>query len=148
MAEQLIPPGYFNLFIILAIILHFILPIMIIVYFPFILLGILLIIFGLYINLKASATLRYNRTTNDFFEKPTVMIIEGPFRYSRNPMYLGGVVFAFGLAILLGSLISFIFPILLFMLLNFLYIPQEEQRLTKIFGSQYLDYKNRIRRWI
>jgi protein-S-isoprenylcysteine O-methyltransferase Ste14 len=148
MAKQLIPPSYFNLFILLAIILHFVFPIKIILHLPIILIGILPIIIGLFINLQANKTMRQNRTSTNFFEKPVNLIIDGPFRYSRNPIYLGGVIFSFGLAILLGSLISFIFPFILFLLLNFLYIPQEEKRLKKIFGREYLIYMKKVRRWI
>jgi protein-S-isoprenylcysteine O-methyltransferase Ste14 len=148
MAKQLIPPSYFNVFILLAIFLHFVFPIKILFYFPLTLIGVVLIIIGLYINLQASKTLRQNRTTNNFFEKPINLLKDGPYGYSRNPMYLGGVIFGFGLAILLGSLISFVFPILLFLLLNFIYIPNEEKRLKRIFGREYLNYKKKVRRWI
>jgi protein-S-isoprenylcysteine O-methyltransferase Ste14 len=148
MSKKLIPPTYFNVFIILAIVLHFILPIKILFEFPFILVGIIPLVFGLYINLQASRILNRNRTTTDFHEKPLVLIVKGPFRYSRNPIYLGGVIFSLGLAILLGSLISFIFPLILSLLLNFLYIPEEEKQLEKIFDGAYFDYKKKVRRWI
>jgi protein-S-isoprenylcysteine O-methyltransferase Ste14 len=148
MAKQLAPPSYFNIFILLAIILHFVFPIKIILHFPFTLIGILPVISGLFINLQANNILRQNKTSTDFFEKPTILVIDGSFRYSRNPLYLGGVIFSLGIAILLGSLISFIFPIILFLLLNFLYIPQEEKQLENIFGNIYLDYKKQVRRWI
>ncbi len=146
--RQLISPSYFNSFILFAIILHFVFPIQTILGFPLTLTGLVPIIIGLFINLQARRTLREIRTTDNFFENPRVLVTEGPFRYSRNPMYLGGVVFSFGLAILLGSLVSFIFPVILFLLLHFLYIPQEEDRLKEMFGKEYLDYMKRVRKWI
>jgi protein-S-isoprenylcysteine O-methyltransferase Ste14 len=63
-------------------------------------------------------------------------------------MYLGGIFLGFGLAIFLGSLVSFIFPTIFFLLLQFLFIPQEEDQLKTIFGKEYLDYKKRVRKWI
>lgn len=146
--QRLISPAYFNLFLLLAIVLHFVFPIQTFVRYPFTLSGILPILFGLVINLQARRNLEEKRTTDNFFGKPTVLITNGVFRYSRNPMYLGGILVSFGLATLLGSLISFLFPIVLFLLLNALYIPQEEDRLWITFGKTYLDYKNRVRRWI
>ncbi len=145
---RLISPTYFNSFILLAIILHFFFPIQIILGYPFTLTGLVPVIIGLFINLQARRTFKEARTTDNFFGNPKVLITEGIFRYSRNPMYLGGIVLSFGLAILLGSLVSFIFPIILFLLLDFLYIPYEEDRLKTIFGKKYLEYKKRVRKWI
>jgi len=63
-------------------------------------------------------------------------------------MYLGAVVFAFGFAILLGSLVIFLLPVGLFLHSNFRVIPHEEDQLKTIFGKEYLDYMERVRRWI
>lgn len=116
--------------------------------FPFTLTGLVPAVMGLFTNLQARRTLREANTTDNIFENPKVLITEGVFRYSRNPMYLGGIVFSFGLAILLGSLVAFIFPIVLFVLLNSLYIPKEEDQLRTMFGKKYFDYEKRVRRWI
>lgn len=135
------------LLIILMIILHFVFPIQMILGFPFTLIGLAPLILGLFINLQATRTLQ-NRVTFDSNENPKALVTEGFFRYSRNPMYLGGVVLGFGLAILLGSLVSFVFPTIFFLLLQFLFIPQEEEELKTTFGKEYLDYMKRIRKWI
>jgi protein-S-isoprenylcysteine O-methyltransferase Ste14 len=63
-------------------------------------------------------------------------------------MYLGGVVLGFGLATLLGSLVSFVFPTIFFLLLQFVFIPQEEAQLKAMFGKEYLDYMKCVRKWI
>ena len=73
---------------------------------------------------------------------------DGPFRISRNPTYLSGVILLFGIAILLGSLITFAFPIALILILNGLYIPVEEAELEERFGTEYVEYKRKVRRWI
>jgi protein-S-isoprenylcysteine O-methyltransferase Ste14 len=54
----------------------------------------------------------------------------------------------FGLAILLGSLVSFVFPTIFFLLIQFLFIPNEEAQLKTMFGKEYLDYMKRVRKWI
>jgi len=53
-----------------------------------------------------------------------------------------------GVAVLLGTLVTFAFPVLFVMLIGFLIIPGEERNLEKIFGEQYREYKKRVRRWI
>ena len=53
-----------------------------------------------------------------------------------------------GLAILLGSLIMFLFPIVFAILMELIFIPFEEENLERIFGEKYFDYKKRTRRWI
>jgi len=78
----------------------------------------------------------------------SVLVTSGPFRLSRNPMYLGTLIWLIGLAILLGSLIVFLFPILFLLLANFLIIPLEERELQRIFGEQFIEYKRHVRRWL
>ena len=107
--------------------------------FPFNLIGLAPIIVGLFINIQATITLKRGHGR---------LVTEGAFQYSRNPIYLGGMVFFFGLAILLGSLVGFIFPAIMFLLVHFLYIPNEEKELKTMFGEEYLDYMKRVRRWI
>ena len=87
-------------------------------------------------------------TTIDFYEAPNRLVTDGPFHISRNPIYLSGVILSLGVAILLGSLITFVFPIALLVILDRYYVPFEEKRLEETFGTQYLEYKQRVRRWI
>jgi protein-S-isoprenylcysteine O-methyltransferase Ste14 len=144
----LIDPAFFNSFLLFAIILHFTFPIQTILPFPLTLIGLAPITIGLVTSLQAQRTLRNAKTTSHFADDPDVLITDGVYRYTRNPIYLGGLLLSFGLAMCLGSLISFIFPILLFLLLRFLYIPNEEHRLTAKFGTQYLEYMKRVRKWM
>jgi protein-S-isoprenylcysteine O-methyltransferase Ste14 len=63
-------------------------------------------------------------------------------------MYLGMAAILLGIAIFLGTLVTFTFPALFIMIIETLLIPDEERKLEKIFGEQYKDYKNKVRRWI
>ena len=108
----------------------------------------ILIIFGTIINLWADSIFKKYNTTVKPDEKPTKLINIGPFRISRHPMYLGMTLILLGTAILLGSLISFIFPIIFFLIMNYKYIPEEEKRMQNEFGKLYIDYKNKVRKWI
>jgi protein-S-isoprenylcysteine O-methyltransferase Ste14 len=76
------------------------------------------------------------------------LVTSGPFRFSRNPLYLGGNVFIFfGAALLLGSLTALLFTALHLPLMD-LFIRREEKQLEQAFGEGWLRYKNQVRRWI
>ena len=76
------------------------------------------------------------------------LVTHGPFRYTRNPMYLGLVMMAFGFAFFFGTIPFYVVPLLLFLLCNFAFIPFEEGKMQRQFGAQYTDYLRRVRRWI
>ncbi len=76
------------------------------------------------------------------------LITGGPYRFSRNPLYLGGNVFIFfGSALCFGSPTALILTVLHLPLVE-LMIRREEKQLEKVFVKQWLDYKKRVRRWI
>ncbi len=148
MKSKLLSPRYFNLFFLLALALHFILPIQNIIFPLHAYLGFTLIFLGLILNFWSVATLKRNNTSIDFNNTPTRLVTDGVFRISRNPIYLSGVVFSLGVSILLGSLVVLIFSISLLLVLNKYHIPYEEIELEKIFGKEYLEYKHKVRRWL
>jgi protein-S-isoprenylcysteine O-methyltransferase Ste14 len=146
--KRITPPQVLYPLLLVFIILHFIFPIIQIIHFPFTLSGIILIIIGLAINGQGIILLRKNKTTLKPHEKPSSLIVKGPFRYSRNPIYLGGLILVLGIVVLLGSLIAFVLPILVFLIMEFHFIPIEEKKLEESFEKEYRDYKERVRRWI
>jgi len=76
------------------------------------------------------------------------LITSGPFRYSRNPLYLGGNVFIFfGAALWFGSPTALLFTALHLPFVD-LFIRREERQLEAQFGEAWVAYKNRTRRWI
>ncbi|MFX1424591.1 MAG: methyltransferase family protein [Promethearchaeota archaeon] len=146
--RNLLPPKYLNIFLLMPIIFHFLLPFERIIPFPYTFTGFILIVFGLIINIWSTRELKSNTTPIDF-NKPTVnLVVDGPFSISRNPIYISGVILSFGITVLLGSLFAFIFPVALILILNTYYIPFEEEKLEKTFGEEYIKYKKRVRRWI
>lgn len=92
--------------------------------------------------------MQQNGAALDFAEVSNGLLVLGPFRFSRNPIYLSGVMVSLGTAISLGSLITFPFPAIVFLALDNLYIPVEENRLEQRFGQDYLDYIRSVSRWI
>ncbi|MCK4251743.1 isoprenylcysteine carboxylmethyltransferase family protein [candidate division WOR-3 bacterium] len=146
--RRLEPPTYFLIFLLLVILLHFVLPVIQIISSPYKYIGILLLGIGIWLNLWADGLFKKENTTVKPFEKSSALILEGPFRFSRHPMYLGMVIVLLGVAIILGSLITFLMPIAFFISMQIVFIRHEERALEQIFGQKYLDYKNRVRSWL
>ena len=146
--SKLLPPTYFFIFLLLTIGLHFIIPIMQLIHVPYRFIGILLLGIGFWLNMWAEGLFKRKNTTVKPFEKSSALILEGPFRFSRHPMYLGMVIALLGVAIILGSLITFLVPIVFFITMQIVFIRHEEKALEQTFGQKYLDYKNRVRCWL
>ena len=78
---------------------------------------------------------------------PDRIVESGPYRFVRNPMYLGHLIFFLGLAIVLRSWIAL--AVFLFHAVWFdLRVREDETRLHGIFGGPYLTYCRRVKRWI
>ena len=103
-----IPPNYFYAGIIGTIILFFALPCFNLIHFPYNLIGLLLFVLGIYLVIAPYYQFK-KYDTPEKFEKSTCVVDGGLYKYSRNPMYVGGVVALVGLSILLGNVID-IFP--------------------------------------
>jgi protein-S-isoprenylcysteine O-methyltransferase Ste14 len=143
------PPDYFLVVVVLQILLNYLFPIERIIFSPYTYIGIPLIIFGIYLNwFYVYRIFRKAKTPIDVYKEPKVLIVSGFFRISRNPTYLGMFLTLLGVAILLGSIVAFVFPILFFILTNHFTIPIEEKNLEKKFEKKYMDYKKKVRRWL
>lgn len=76
------------------------------------------------------------------------LITSGPYRFSRNPLYLGGNVFIFfGAALLFGSPAALVLTALHLPLMD-RFVRREETQLERTFGADWLRYKAQVRRWL
>jgi protein-S-isoprenylcysteine O-methyltransferase Ste14 len=81
-------------------------------------------------------------------EPQQTLITSGPYRYSRNPLYLGGnVCIFFGAALLFGSPTALLATAFHLPLID-LFIRREERQLERDFGEEWQSYKQRVRRWL
>ena len=80
--------------------------------------------------------------------EPTQLVLAGPYRITRNPMYLGLLLFSIGCFFAVESNWFVAPPILFFLLMNFRLIPFEEQLLKEHFAAEYDHYRRRVRRWL
>lgn len=107
-----------------------------------------LFLLALLIGLWAFYTFWQSRTSPMPFRTPTAMLTSGPFRLSRNPLYVAAVVCLTAFSPLLDSAwVLVTVPALVFALNHFI-IRGEEARLRQIFGDQYNAYAGRVRRWL
>lgn len=79
---------------------------------------------------------------------PPHLVAAGPYRFSRNPMYVSGLLTWLGWTIFYGSPAVFGALVLLWAMFAFRVIPREERRLEELFGDDYLEYKRSVPRWI
>jgi protein-S-isoprenylcysteine O-methyltransferase Ste14 len=75
------------------------------------------------------------------------LVTEGPYRFSRNPIYLGIILFMLGIALYMGSIPFYLATAAFFATIDGIFIPYEENKLEKTFGARYRDFKKRVRRW-
>lgn len=76
------------------------------------------------------------------------LVTRGPYQFTRNPMYLGLVILALGIAIWVGAWPMFIAPVAVFATANWVHIPFEEAKMRRQFQAEYDDYVARVRRWV
>lgn len=140
--------GYFLVLLFLSIVSHFIIPVRVLLQAPVTRSGFLIIGAGLLLAFRCRALFLRNRTTLSPYESPAVLITTGPFRFSRNPVYLAMAAILFGSAVAMGTLVPFVFVVLFIVIIEVLFIPDEERRLEELFGGEYREYKQKVRRWI
>ncbi len=110
--------------------------------------GVIIFAIGLSISFYSFYLFKKNKTPIIPGKKPTFIVVEGPYKFTRNPMYLGVSTALLGAAIYFGNLLSFLSPIIFFLIMNYYFVPFEEKLLENIFGKKYLNYKKQVRRWI
>lgn len=81
-------------------------------------------------------------------DQASSVVDSGIFGYSRNPMYLGLFLLLFGYAYWQQNLLAIVFSFGFIAYMNRFQIKPEERALEGLFGAEYLDYKQRVRRWI
>ena len=112
--------------------------------------GLTFVIIGLYLDVKSLFNFRKNNTTISPIspEKATNLVIGGFYRFTRNPMYLGMLSILAGAAMLFGALSTILTLPVFIITMNELQIKPEEVALEKIFAEQYINYKQKVRRWL
>jgi protein-S-isoprenylcysteine O-methyltransferase Ste14 len=145
---KVLPPTYLLVALVLILVLHFTLPVFKIVPMPWNLLGIVPLALGIALNLVADKAFHQAQTTVKPFEESTALVTTGVFRLTRNPMYLGYLLILLGVALIVGSATPYVVIAVFALLMDRTFIRVEEQMLEKQFGQVWLEYANRVRRWL
>ncbi len=117
--------------------------------YPYAIIGLSFVIAGLLLAVTGKKLFKKLDTNIMTFEKPDVLVTEGVYKYSRNPMYLGFVIALLGVSLLMGAAISsFLLVGLFFIITDRWYIGFEEQEMTNKFGLDYEKYCHKVRRWV
>ena len=146
--KRILTPGNFFVYAVLEIAAHFIIPVAIVVSGTWRWSGAVLVLIGAWLVFSSNRLFKRLGTTVKSKELPSVLVREGPFKLSRNPMYLGMLLALIGEAILLGSLSPFLAPLAFFLTVNTIYVAVEEQTLSETFGDEFAAYKQQVRKWI
>jgi protein-S-isoprenylcysteine O-methyltransferase Ste14 len=111
--------------------------------------GIALIVLGIALCTWGLLTFRRERAeVRPSSDVHGTLVARGPFRFTRNPMYLGIVVIGVGAAFVAGTWLMWLVPIAIFALDELVIIPFEERSMERTYGDAYRAYQARVRRWI
>ena len=105
---------------------------------------------GLVFGVSAMVSFSRERTTMNP-TKPAAsssLVITGPFRFTRNPMYLSLLLYLLAWAVYLSNFVAFLFLPVFVLYINQFQIKPEERVLFSLFGPEYAAYKERVRRWL
>ncbi|MGR6873657.1 methyltransferase family protein [Pseudomonas sp. HK3] len=147
--KKILPPILFVIFVVLMVAVCWGMGSQHNVAYPYNLIGLVFIVVGLRLAMAGKKLFKGLGTNIMTFEKPDVLVTEGVYKYSRNPMYLGFVIALLGFSFLMGaSISSFVLTGLFFIITDRWYIGFEEQAMTSKFGSEYKEYCYSVRRWL
>ncbi|RLA12846.1 MAG: isoprenylcysteine carboxylmethyltransferase family protein [Gammaproteobacteria bacterium] len=109
-----------------------------------------LLLVAVFIFINAVMTFKKAKTTINPHtpSKSSTLVTSGVFRFSRNPLYLAMLLILIGWGLWLGSGISILLSAGFFLYIDRLQIILEERALQTIFGDEFIDYKQRVRRWL
>jgi protein-S-isoprenylcysteine O-methyltransferase Ste14 len=110
--------------------------------------GVVLIILAPTLALSALRTMKATGTNVDPAKPALTIVRGGPFRFTRNPMYLALCLVQGALGFFLNDWITLLFVVPLALILHYGVILREERYLTAKFGERYLRLKHDVRRWI
>ena len=107
-----------------------------------------LVALGLALDVAGFVTQRRAGTDPIPFRPTTRIVDHGPYRFTRNPMYVGFTLWTLGLGMLLDSGWVLLAAPLGVLLVDRFVVIREERYLEGKFGEEYLAYKRRVRRWL
>lgn len=110
--------------------------------------GVGLVIGGIALVMWCLVTFAFvGKGTPAVFDPPRQLVVVGPYRFVRNPIYIGGVVAMLGAAMFLWSAWLVLYALVVLIVTHLLVILYEEPHLRRVFGQPYDDYLKTVHRW-
>lgn len=103
---------------------------------------------GLGLAAWATGAFRRRKTAVEPWKASTSLVIEGPYGFSRNPIYVGFTVVYLGLAFVLASWTALALLPVCLIVIDRGVVAREERYLSDTFGADYLAYRQKVRRWL
>jgi protein-S-isoprenylcysteine O-methyltransferase Ste14 len=112
------------------------------------LIGLVPLVGGIWLFSSARAAFRRRRTALMPWTPSTNLVQDGPYRFSRNPIYLAFASMYLGAALIFDSICILIMLVIAVVLFDRMQIPREERYLQEKFGEEFARYRAKVRRWV
>ena len=143
------PPLIYLPTLLVGLALHFAFPVSFLLgYWLQLAIGLPLIGASVIVAASALRTMRRAGTDVSVNKPTTAIVMQGPYQFSRNPIYLSLTLLYFGIAISLSALWVLVLVPIPFAIINLGVIKREERYLEQKFRQEYTSYKARVRRWL
>jgi protein-S-isoprenylcysteine O-methyltransferase Ste14 len=142
------PPLIWLVNAVISVLVHLFVRVPILSYSICLICGIVLSILAPTLALSALITMKSAGTNVDPAKPALTIVRAGPFRFTRNPMYLALCLVQVALGFFLNDWITLLFVVPLALIFHYGVVLREERYLTAKFGAPYLQYKREVRRWI
>jgi protein-S-isoprenylcysteine O-methyltransferase Ste14 len=146
------PPIFLGVAVVLALILEWITGLSFLaapaVTSPQTWLGMIVLVAGVWLSVAGAREFDRNGTNINPFQPALTLVTTGPYRFTRNPMYLGMTIILLGFSLMLSLEWGIILTPVLLLAFDRLVVAREEAYLTAKFGTPYRDFLARTRRWL
>jgi protein-S-isoprenylcysteine O-methyltransferase Ste14 len=116
--------------------------------FVLLMIGVLLVASAVALEIAAAMAFRKARTSIMPHRAATTLVTSGPFRFTRNPIYLGNTMLVAGAGLVFGVGWLPVAAIAAAVAVHFLAVLREERHLANIFGDEWQQYAQRVPRWV
>jgi len=141
------PPLLYVIPLAIGMVLRFVFPVQVLPTTTTLIVGAIIVILSFAPGLPAFRLMRRAKTSVNPYYPTTALVIQGPFRWTRNPIYLSLAMFYAGLALMVNAWWALLLLPMVIVLVQFLVILPEERYLEQKFGAMYVTYKASVRRW-
>ena len=142
------PPLVYLIPLLLSLVVHWRIPSALLPHPWPVVVGPVLLIIGLLLGSPALMAFRRAKTNPQPWRPSTALVIDGPYRFSRNPMYVGFTLIYLGITCWVNSRWPLVALVIVLPVMHYLVIRREERYMERRFGDAYRAYRRRVRRWI